>query len=132
MGGAQRAFSQSCPDDGPRNNELAELTSGIDPIGRVIDSLACVYGWSMEYILDQPYTKLRELLSAIRLREYLETIKLYRLHGLAQGGDDRQVQQFFNDVKPKIRKTETVKDQGQTQPNFEAMSLDGFSYVRKG
>ena len=130
MGGTQRTFSQNPSDNAEQSNELTELGGSIDPVGRLIDTLASIYHWTIEYILDQPYTKLRELLNSIKFREYMESIKLFRLHNLAQGGDQRQVEQFFEQLKPKIA-VKVKSEEGGPSISYEAMNLSGFNYVRK-
>jgi len=104
--------------------------SSIDPVGRLVDTLANIYHWTIEYILDQPYTALKELLNAVKLREYMESIKLFRLYNLAQGGDQQQVEKFFEQLKPKIANT-TKSVREDSTVAFEAMDLSGFSYIKK-
>ncbi len=94
-----------------------------------MDTLASVYGWSIEYSLDQPYTKLKELLNSIKFREYLQDMKLFRLINLAQGGEQRQVDDFFKQLKPKI--VAKIPDKTQPAIKFEAMDLSGFHHIVK-
>lgn len=60
----------------------------------------------------------------------MESIKLFRLTNLAQGGDQRQVEQFFEQLKPKIT-VRPKSDEGGLSISYEAMNLDGFNYIKK-
>ena len=90
---------------------------------------ATVYGWSQEYILDQPYTKLRELQNSIRLREYLHDIKTFKLLNLAQGGDAAAVTKLFNLLKPTFKKQTEALPSGAI--HHAAMDMSGF-VVKQG
>jgi hypothetical protein len=95
----------------------------------LIDGIVVEYGWTIEYVLEQPYTKLRELLNSMKFRKYIDTMRLFRLHNLAHGGDNRTVEKFFEDMKPSI--PELLDKEVEETIVYAAMDLSGFNYTQK-
>ena len=96
----------------------------------LIDEIVSNYGgWSIEYVLDQPYSKLRELRHAIRLRKHVDHRILYILIGLAQGGKEKDVRDFFDRRKPIIPATEA--EAGVAKVDGQAMDLLGLVFKQE-
>lgn len=135
MAAAQRTFSPSPTDSqqGQVDEELQEYVQSLDPVGRLIDSLASMYGWSQEYILDQPYPRLNELQKSARLREYGITRRALEIVRLAQVTEVSHIQDFINNIKPKVTKKEASRDASEfsATPGIVGDSMDISSIIIK-
>ena len=116
------AFSESSPVTKSGGGKTYEC----DPIGQLIDKIASEYNWTDEYILDQPYPRLKELVNCIDIRRYYTAVNSFREKVLsAGGGSKRDIEQYFEQFEPKSK---TQEDQYVVN---DVPDLSGFVHIVK-